>query len=367
MEYVEIKKRGDIMSTEKLIKVTPEELHELIQNKLQAAGLPEVQAVETANHLVYADLCGVHSHGAVRVEYYSERINKGGITLEPEAYFEKTGDCSGVFHGDNAQGQYIANLALEPAIAMAKEKGVAVVGISKCGHTGTLSYYLRNSAEAGLLGMSMTQSDPMAVPFGGAEPYYGTNPIGFGAPSDTDTPLIFDMATTVQAWGKILDARSKGKEIPADWAVDEEGQATTDPNKVRGLMPIAGPKGYGLMMMVDVFSGVLMNLPFGKHVSSMYDDLTAGRNLGQLYIILDPARFGNPDMFKEHITQTMEELNATKPAKGYSSVRYPGQGSNQRYEKNRREGVEIPESIINYLKSDVIHNDSYEGLSAFAN
>ena len=108
------------MSEEKLIKVTPDELHALIQNKLQAAGLPEVQATETANHLVYADLCGVHSHGAVRVEYYSERIHKGGITLEPEIKFEKTGESSGVFHGDNAQGQYVANLALEPAIQMAK-------------------------------------------------------------------------------------------------------------------------------------------------------------------------------------------------------------------------------------------------------
>lgn len=355
------------MSDEKLIKVTPDELHELIKNKLQSAGLPDVQAAETANHLVYADLCGVHSHGAVRVEYYSERINKGGITLEPEVKFEKTGESSGVFHGNNAQGQYIANLALAPAIEMAKESGVAVVGVSKCGHTGTLSYYLRKIADAGLVGVAMTQSDPMAVPFGGAEVYYGTNPIGFGAPSATGTPLVFDMATTVQAWGKILDARSKGREIPADWAVDGNGQATTDPHAVKGLVPIAGPKGYGLMMMVDVLSGVLLNLPFGKHVSSMYHDLHAGRNLGQLYIILDPARFGDADTFKEHITQTMEELNAIKPADGYSSVRYPGQGSNQRYERNRTEGVEIPESIIAYLKSDVIHNDSYEGLGAFAN
>ena len=175
------------------------------------------------------------------------------------------------------------------------------------------------------------------------------------------------MATTVQAWGKILDARSKGRDIPSDWAVNDKGEPTTDPNAVRGLMPIAGPKGYGLMMMVDIFSGMLMNLPFGKHVSSMYHDLHAGRNLGQLYIILDPARFGNAEMFKEHITQTMQELNDIKPATGYSSVRYPGQGSNQRYEKHLKNGIEIPESIINYLKSDDIHYNNYEGLGAFAN
>lgn len=355
------------MTEEKMVRVMPDELHRLIQNKLEAAGLPIEQANETAKHLVYADLCGVHSHGAVRVEYYSERINKGGITRRPNIKFEKTGESSGVFHGDNAQGQYVANLALDPAIKMAKQSGVAVIGVSKCGHTGTLSYYLRKIAEAGLVGVAMTQSDPMAVPFGGAEVYYGTNPIGFGAPSSTETPLIFDMATTVQAWGKILDARSKGKEIPSDWAVNATGTPTTDPKSVRGLMPIAGPKGYGLMMMVDILSGVLLNLPFGKHVSSMYHDLHSGRNLGQLYIILDPARFGNADQFKADITQTMEELNAIKPAEGYASVRYPGQGSNQRYEKNRVNGVDIPESIVSYLQSDVIHTDAFEGLGVFAN
>ncbi|MFZ2438318.1 MAG: Ldh family oxidoreductase, partial [Trichococcus flocculiformis] len=98
-----------------------------------------------------------------------------------------------------------------------------------------------------------------------------------------------------------------------------------------------------------------------------YNDLHAGRNLGQLYIILDPARFGDADTFRQHISQTMEELNAIKPAEGFSNVRYPGQGSNDRYERNKSQGVEIPESIIEYLKSDVIHNDSYEGLSPFAN
>src|SRR5699024_2366875 len=140
------------------------------------------------------------------------------------------------------------------------------------------------------------------------ETYYGTNPIAFAAPTDGDKPFIFDMATTVQAWGKILDARSKGQEIPDTWAVDKEGVPTTDPHAVAGLLPIAGPKGYGLMMMVDILSGMLMGLPFGKHVSSMYNKMSEGRDLGQLYILIDPAWFTNLDMFKAHMTQTIDEL-----------------------------------------------------------
>lgn len=354
------------MAEEKLINVSAEELHKLICDKLVKAGLDQDQAEETANHLVFADLHGIHSHGAVRVEYYAERINKGGITNSPNLTFEKTGPSSGIYHGDNAQGHYVAMKALEPAIEMAKESGVAVVGVSKTSHIGTLAYYLEKVVDADLFGLSMCQSDPMVVPFGGAETFYGTNPIGFGAPNNSDTPLIFDMATTVQAWGKILDARSKGHSIPEGWAVDADGEPTTDPFKVNALLPIAGPKGSGLMMMVDILSGVLLGLPSGDEVSSMYHDLHKGRDLGQIYILIDPERFVGIEPFKESITNTMRKLNEMKPAPGFDAVQYPGEGSYKRYLKGLKEGVEIPESIINYLKSDDIHYDNYEGMGAFA-
>lgn len=351
---------------EKLVNISGDRLHELIKTKLIKAGLKEEHAQETANHLVYADLSGVHSHGAVRVEYYAERINKGGVTVNPEFKLETTGASTAIFHGDNAQGHYAANEALEPAIRMAKESGVAVVGVARVSHTGTLSYYMRKIAEEGLIGLAMTQSDPMVVPFGGAETYYGTNPIAFGMPSNSEHPLIFDMATTVQAWGKILDARSKGRDIPDTWAVDADGAPTTDPNKVKGLLPIAGPKGYGLMMMVDILAGILLGVPFGRNVTSMYADLHASRNLGHTYIIIDPERFVGLEEFKKNISQTMDDLNGIRPATGFDRVQYPGQGSNERYAHNLIEGVDIPESIIAYLESDVIHNNQYEGLGAFA-
>ncbi|MDR8335339.1 ureidoglycolate dehydrogenase, partial [Acinetobacter baumannii] len=100
--------------------------------------------------------------------------------------------------------------------------------------------------------------------------------------------ITFDMATTVQAWGKILDARSRHESIPDSWAVDKNGAPTTDPFAVHALLPAACPKGYGLMMMIDVLSGILLNLPFGRQVSSMYDNLSQGRELGQLHIVINP-------------------------------------------------------------------------------
>lgn len=352
---------------DQLIKVSAEKLEDLINKKLVLAGLDPVQADETAKHLTFADLSGIHSHGAVRVEYYAERIYKGGITKNPQMSFEKTGPSTGIFHGDNGQGHYIANEALKPTIEMAMENGVAVVGVSRMGHSGTLSYYMRQIAEANLIGISMCQSDPMVVPFGGAETYFGTNPIAFCAPNNSSDPLVIDMATTVQAWGKILDARAKGKSIPDTWAVDENGLPTTDPNEVKGLLPIAGPKGYGLMMMVDILSGVLLGLPFGKDVSSMYHDLHSGRDLGQIFILIDPERFVGLESFKDSVTLMMQQLQDIKPATGFDRVQYPGQPGNEAYRKSLSEGVEIPATIMSYLESDEIYINSYEGLGAFAN
>lgn len=352
--------------TEEVVLLEERELKQLITNKLVAAGLPMIQAEEVAKHLCYADRRGIHSHGAVRVEYYAERIAKGGTTLQPNFRFEQTGASTGIFHGDNAIGHVAAKEGLQYAIKLAKDTGIGVVGISKMGHSGMLSYYADIAAQEDLLCFTVCQSDPMAVPFGGTEPYFGTNPIAFSAPTNNPRPIIFDMATTVQAWGKILDARSKHQKIPATWAVDKYGEPTDDPHQVEGLLPIAGPKGYGLMMMVDILSGSLLGLPFGKHVSSMYADLSSGRNLGQLFILINPTFFTDLDQFKDNLSIMTKELKSGKPAVGFEQVLYPGELAELIQAQSEKEGIPIVKEIYDYLTSEAIHFDKYNHGSTFA-
>lgn len=346
--------------------VTKDNLRTLMMNKLIKAGLSQEHAFIVADVLAHADACGVHSHGAVRVEYYAERISKGGTNTTPDFQFEKTGPCTGIFHADNGAGHVAAKFAMNEAIAMAKENGAAIVGISKMGHSGALSYFVRQAAKENMVGISVCQSDPMVVPFNGTEVYYGTNPIAFAAPGEGDDLITLDMATTVQAWGKVLDARSRNVSIPDTWAVDKEGKPTTDPFQVNALLPIAGPKGFGLMMMVDVLSGVLLGLPFGKHVSSMYHDLTEGRNLGQLHIVIDSERFAGLQILKKGISQTMKELNNVKPITGVEQVFYPGQDQFFNEQRSEKEGIEIVDEIYDYLTSDVLYNKSNDGKDPFA-
>ena len=340
------------------MRVQRDELKRLMANKLHKAGLTSEHADIVADVLVHADMRGIHSHGAMRVEYYAERIAKGGTTIHPHFEVKRTGPCSAVFDGDNAAGHVVAKLGMDEAIKIARENGVAIVGMRRMGHSG--------AAHEGMIGISMCQSDPMAAPYGGAEPFFGTHPIAFSAPSEDGRMMTVDLAVTVQAWGKILHARSKKEAIPEGWAIDANGEPTTDPFKVNGLVHIAGAKGYALAAMVDVLSGVLLNVPFGKNVTSMYNDLTQLRELGQLHIVLDPAYFGDKALFLKHMNQLMADINAVKPAPGFDQVRFPGQSSALREKAYEENGIEIVDDIYNYLVSDVLHNNKYDGHDAFA-
>ena len=347
------------------MKLSHDELKGLMKNKLMQAGLKADHADMTADVLTWSDERGYHSHGAVRVEYYSERIAKGGITVDPKFEWRETGPCSAVFEGDNGCGYVASVLAMEKAIEMAKKSGIAVVGIRNISHSGSIGYYTEMAAKADLVAIACCQSDPMAVPYGGIEPYYGTNPISFAAPTADERTVVFDMATTVQAWGKILDKRSRHESIPDTWAVDAKGRPVTDSSLVNALVPIEGAKGYGLMMMVDIFSGVLLGVPFGKHVSSMY--LSAGRELGQMFIVMDPSRFVGLDAFKASMSQVLDELGEMPAAEGFDKVYYPGERAVMRRDKAYATGgVEIVDEIYEYLKSDKVHFDKYDHKNRFA-
>ena len=347
--------------------IQEQELGKLIFNKLTRAGLSSEHASVVSDSLVHADLRGVHSHGAMRVQYYVERLMAGGININPVLKCEHTGPSAIQFYGDEGFGTVVAQKALDVGIETAKTTGVAIVGVKCMSHAGALSYFTEQAAQQNMIALSLCQSDPMVAPFGGAEPFYGTNPLAFSVPSDDGMPVTIDMATSIQAWGKVLDARSKNNPIPNDWAVDTEGKPTTDPHAVRALMPIAGPKGYGLAFMIDVLSGMLLNLPFGSQISSMYNDLSEYRHLGHMHIIINPEFFAGLKPLLNNVQGLKEMLHAIKPAAGFDQVMYPGEPNQLSAEKYRREGIPIADSVVSYLTSDTLNEAHVFGnRSAFA-
>lgn len=331
------------------IKVNVKELKKLCTNKLQEAGVSTEQADIIADILVHADTRGVSSHGVLRTEHYIQRLKQGGLNVNPTFSVKETGAVTAIFDGDHGFGHVVSKHAMELAIEMAKKNGVGMVGVINSSHCGALSYFVKQATEENLIGIAMTHTDKYVVPFGGSEPFFGTNPIAYGFPTKKHKPIILDMATSNAAFGKVLHAREAGTEIPDNWGVDKDGKPSTNPNAVNALLPFGGPKGYGLGMVVDIFSGILTGSAFGPHITPMYGDYTAKRKLGHYFCVINPAMFTDPNSFLENMDKMIDEIHESKPVEGFKYVMVPGEPEQIKEEESIKNGVKITETIYNYL------------------
>jgi ureidoglycolate dehydrogenase (NAD+) len=331
------------------VTIQAEEAKQLVIKKLKEAGLKEEHASKVAEVLIHADLRNVNSHGVLRTEHYVNRLNAGGINPDAHITFDKTGPVTGVVDGDDGFGHVIGDIAMDHAIDMARSNGVGMVTAINSSHCGALSYFVQKAADAKLIGIAMTHTDKIVVPFGGKSPFLGTNPIAYGVPAKTKKPFILDMATSNVALGKILQAREVGKEIPEGWGVDENGNSVTDPNKVVSLSTFGGPKGYGLSVIVDVFSGLLAGAAFGPHISSMYENLDKKRKLGHYFCVINPAFFTDAEVFLEQMDKMLEELQDVPPAPGFNRVYVPGEIEQIHEARNLEEGIIIASTVYEFL------------------
>jgi ureidoglycolate dehydrogenase (NAD+) len=326
-------------------------LKELVVDKLTKEGLSNEQALTVADVLVHADLRGVGSHGVLRTEHYAKRLNEGGINRTPNFSINRTSSASAIFDGDNGIGHVIAKKAMDQAIELAEKSGIGIVGVINSSHCGALSYFVQQAIKKNKIGMAMTQTDKIVVPFGGARPYFGTNPLAFGFPAKRNKPVILDMATSNVAFGKVLHARKTGKEVPLEWGVNKEGVPTSDPNQIISLLSMGGAKGYGLAMVVDILSGILTGSTFGPHITPMYDEYNKYRKLGHFFCAIDPQIFITQDDFLNQIDQMIDEIHQLKPAEGINMVMVPGEPEQIQEEKRSRYGIPIPKAVYKYLAS----------------
>jgi ureidoglycolate dehydrogenase (NAD+) len=329
-----------------------EKLKELVVNKLVKGGLRKDHAEIVADVLVHADLRGVSSHGVLRTEHYVKRLSKGGLNPNPTFAIKDSGPCSAIFDGNDGLGHVIAKEAMDYAIQLAEKNGIGTVSVINSSHCGALSYFVQQAAEKGMIGMAVTHTDKVVVPFGGSEPYFGTNPIAFGFPAKENKPVILDMATSNVAFGKVLHAREAGLPISADWGVDKNGNSTTDPHEVTALLPFAGAKGYGLAMVVDVLSGLLTGSAFGPHITTMYGDYSKKRKLGHFLFAINPSTFTGSHSFLENMDRMIDEIHEIQPATGFNKVMVPGEPEQLREEERIVNGVPITQTVYNYLTQE---------------
>lgn len=328
------------MSATQPIQIAYGEFSSFIVGVLRAAGVPKEDASIVADCLLTANLSGVDSHGVVRLAHYIGRLDNGTIKKRPQLNFERVAPSMGIVDGDDGLGHFVSYHATTRAMELAAEAGCGVVSVRNSSHFGMAGFYILRMAAEGYIGLVMTATDRFLVPFGARKTFFGTNPIAFGFPTN-NIPVVLDMATSAIPYGKIALAKVEGKPIPADWALDADGNPTTDPAAAAGLHPIAGPKGSGLAMVIDIFSSILAGMPFGPHINQMYAEMDEPRKLGHFIMALDVRRMMPLEVFQQTLHAMLNEFTALDPAEGFDRVFYPGEIEGLRREQRRAEGVPI--------------------------
>ena len=334
------------------LRIDPDRLRTFASAVYRGAGLAGPDAELVADTLVQADLWGHQSHGTLRLDWYRKRILAG--TLKADARPELVTDAGAVavLDGRDAAGQVLARRAMEEAIARAKRHGVGVVAVRDSNHFGTAMYFTRMAAAAGCIGFLSTNASPAMAPWGGRAKAVGNNPWSLAAPAGRHPPMILDIANTAVARGKVYLARQRGERIPEGWALDAEGRPTTDPRAaIEGIIqPMAGHKGYGIAVMMDVLSGVLTGSGFAGEVHGPYQARERSR-CGHLAMALRIEAFQPRAEFDARMERYVADLKAVPLAPGAAEVFYPGEIEARNDARHRARGLDLPEATLADLRA----------------
>ena len=324
-----------------------EELLAFAERSYRALDVPEESAKLLADTLVQADLWGHQSHGVMRTFWYGDRFVTGAMKRDVAPEWAMDAGALAVLDGRDGIGQVITKLAMQDAIRRAKVHGIGAVSVRNSGHFGTAMYFTRMAAAEGCIGFLSTNASPAMAPWGGREKTVGNNPWSIAAPGGRYAPMVLDIANTAVARGKLYLARQRSEPIPETWAMDLDGNPTTDP--VAGIagtiLPMAGHKGYAISAMMDVLSGVLSGSGFGPQVNGPYQ-AEERSNVGHLAMVIDIAKCRPLAEFNADMEKMIEGLKATPRAEGVDEIYYPGELETRADVENRRNGVRLPQDTL---------------------
>lgn len=326
--------------------VTAERLTEIEIGLLIAAGASAEEAEIIARYNVGANLVGHDSHGIILIPQYIDRVKAGHIVPGAPWEIQQETATTTVIDGNWGFGYVVNDRAMRYTIDKAKKQNVAVATVRRQSHIGRLASYPLLASAEGMIAMITAdsgRSSKAVAPYGGAKARLGTNPICFAIPSNLDGPLVFDMATSAAAAGKINVATARGEQVPAGWLIDAEGRPSTDPRVLRSggaLLPLGGTEGYkgtGLAAIVEILSGLLTGLGFGVDPQGRHND-------GCFMAVFNVAAFRDLATFKQEVTDFAHYLKDTPKAEGFSEVFYPGEVEYRKEQERRKNGVPIEDA-----------------------
>lgn len=324
----------------------------LLRDTFRHAGLSEADAAIAADVAGHGTLHGSDAHGAVQMPLYVAGLLDGTIKSQPDIQVTGTLPCCKVMDADHALGLVAGQKAIDAAIDLAKTFGMGAVAVRRSSHNGTAGYFSERAAGHGLIGMAFTNAMPAIAPTGSTEPLLGTNPIGAAFPLPGADPIVIDLATSIVARSRIRAMLTLGKQLPEGWALDPEGKPTTDPAvAVKGsVLPIGGPKGYALSLMVELLCSALADGEPGFQVT--YENVVKRpSNISQFYMALNPAGFAGDAQYGARATHIADVLVKAKPMAGAEAPRLPGARGHAVSRQAARDGLTISDNLAAALKN----------------
>lgn len=334
--------------------VSLDQLTRFIKRCFISVGFPEDNAAKCAHLMAKADLMGQDGHGVFRLPQYINRINNDGLNRTPNIKPIEERTAMALLDGDNGMGHLVMSHATELAIEKASSTGIAWVGARLSNHAGPASLYAMMPLEKDMIGIYVAVGSANHLPpWGGTEMLLSTNPIAVAIPAGKNPPIVLDMATTVAAYGKVKTAAQRGEQMPEGWMIDREGNPLTDPKKASEgfLLPIGGPKGYGLSLIFGILAGTLNGAKFGRDVVDFNADSKSVTNTGQFVLALDVKAFADPIEFKAGIDKVWEEMKSSPTLPGVTEIRVPGERLARITRRNSENGIPISEALQSKLNT----------------
>ncbi len=330
------------------------DLERFVISAFVALGIPDGDAQTVAKLMVEADLFGYDTHGTFRLRQYVNRLRDGGTNTHPKISVVHDAAATAVVDGGNGLGHLGMLYATRLAIEKAAQNGIGWVGVRNGNHAGPASLYVRMPLARDMIGLYGAVGNANHVPpWGGMELLLGTNPIAIAVPTGESAPFVLDMATTVASSGKIKTRALRGESMPEGWMVGRDGQPLTDPQRRADgfLLPIGGPKGYGLALAIGLLAGTLNGAALGREVIDFTADTKSVTNTGQFIAAISIRAFGNADAFKQAAAAVCRDLRTSAPLPGVESVRTPGQDRLKTYQDRTVAGVPIHPNLLDVFRA----------------
>ena len=330
------------------IRVEADGLRRFTTEVFTRVGLPPEDAATEAELLIWANLRGVDSHGVLQVHRYVASVEEGVMNPNPNIQIVNETPAAVLIDADRAFGPVVTTMAMKMLINKAREVGIGWGLIRNTTHQGAMGYYPLMAAKEGMAGMAAVSGPPNMAPHGARTEGIPNSPIAIAVPGKRHEPLILDMATSVAARGKIRVAVDKGTSIPEGWALDKDGNATTDPKRFAVLLPFGGPKGSGLAIMFECLSSLMAGNPLTSPV--LLGEREAHRIIQNSFMAaIDIGTFTDVEAYKEHVDKLIDGLKALPKAEGVEEILVPGEPEASTYRDRVRNGIPLPEGTVRNL------------------